>query len=187
MSSIVGIYHLAAEACPSHFTLVHVVFGLSKLVITCLRNCKDVRARLNVLTANVQPAAWTAAAKPHTSAAVRAGIILSEKSDDSTATFHPLARCERDTHFYPPRVAGARVTIGMVGCECEARVAAAASSALKLACLLAWLLMRSSATPLKFSDHSFTDPDLIHIVVPTECNEYQSWQVRDQVLSSLTG
>ena len=47
--------------------------------------------------------------------------------------------------------------------------------------------MRISAAPLKFSDHSFTDPDLIHIVVPTECNEYQSWQVRDQVLSRLTG
>ncbi|DBA84311.1 TPA: hypothetical protein ACH3X2_006365 [Trebouxia sp. C0005] len=37
--------------------------------------------------------------------------------------------------------------------------------------------MRSSATPLKLSGQSVTAPDLIHIVVPTECNEYQSWQV----------
>ena len=43
--------------------------------------------------------------------------------------------------------------------------------------------MRSSATPLKLSGQSVTAPDLIHIVVPTECNEYQSWQVSDQVLA----
>ena len=56
---------------------MHVVFGLSKLTETCLH--KDVRARLNVLIADVEPAAEIAAAKPHTSAAVRAGIILPEK------------------------------------------------------------------------------------------------------------
>ena len=80
------------------------------------------------------------------------------------------------------------MTIGMVRCKCEreACVAAAALSAVKLVCLLAWLPMRSSAIPLDNSDVSFTDPDLIHIVVPTECNEYQSWQVSDQA-SSLTG
>ncbi len=105
--------------------------------------------------------------------------------DDSTATLHPVARCERDTELYPRRVAGAHVTIGMLKCKCEARVAAAGLSALKLACLLAWLPMGSFATSSKVSDHSYTDPNLIHIVVPTECNEYQSWQVSDQVLWSL--
>lgn len=47
-------------------------------MITRLR--KDVRPRLKVLIADVQPAAWIAAAKPHASAAVRVGIILPEES-----------------------------------------------------------------------------------------------------------